>query len=399
MPRLPPLAPALTLIAVPALFYALFLTVRFTIADSLARSGTVESITQAIQMSPDQARLYLQRAELAPSTASNDLRRAAELNPSSPAPWIALGLRAEASGNLKRAEQCLMEASRRDAGFTPRWSLVNFYFRQQRWDAFWHWAQTGAMIHHGDLKALFRLCLRADEDPLFTMKRVVPPRPETHRAFLELLIEQNRWDHAETAARAVLAHARALDIDLIVHVCERFIQNGRPDPAIRLWNGLTQRRLIPFQSLDPVAGLSLTNGRFRFPFTAKAFDWRPANVEGVILQQLGPDGRLRIEFSGRQPANCALLSQTMPMLPGRRYRVLYQYLSELSSPGCRWRLLDHLSPPLTQAASGSQASFELQVPAHQHMATLELISRHEPGYVRPEGRLEIESLQLHLLPY
>ena len=392
------LTAAITLIAIPALLFALFQTVRFTLADSLARSGSLDSVTRAIQMSPDDARLYLQRAELNAPNAVQDLRRAASLNPSNAAPWIELGLKAEAAQDFQQAEQNLLEASRRDAGYSPRWSLANYYFRRQQWDKFWHWAQSGAALYHGDLKALYRLCLRADADPLFTMKRIVPPRPAAQREFLELLVEQKRWDHVEAAALTLLTHARVRDTDLVLYACEHFIQGGQPDPAIELWNGLAQRRLIPFQTLDLSAGRSLTNASFGVPFTAKGFDWRPSEIEGVTLQQIGSPAGLRFEFSGHQPASCTLLAQILPLLPGRRYRLRYEYQSGLSGPGCRWRVLNQLSNPLSKAESFTRGSFEVLVPAGQPLVTLELISRHEPGYVRPEGRLEIESVQLQLIP-
>src|SRR5712691_5586271 len=102
---------ASALIAVACIAAAYF-ALRFAYAEYLFRSGAPPKIEHAAALVPLSAE-YQARAR--------QLERAVRLNPYFPAAWMELGLRAEAEGEVGKAEAALLEAARVDKTFEPRW--------------------------------------------------------------------------------------------------------------------------------------------------------------------------------------------------------------------------------------------------------------------------------------
>ena len=57
------------------------------------------------------------------------------------------------------AERWLLDAARVDRQYEPRWTLANFYFRQQKMDDFWKWMRAALEVSYGDRVAAFDLCV------------------------------------------------------------------------------------------------------------------------------------------------------------------------------------------------------------------------------------------------
>ncbi|MBM3811986.1 MAG: hypothetical protein FJW20_10175 [Acidimicrobiia bacterium] len=378
----------LAVLSIPLLGLALFVTLRLSLADYLARRGDLGSLNRAISLVPDHAGYYLRRAELSLETASSDLRRAAELRPRDAAPWVGLALLAESRGRIEEAESHLLHAARLDASFLPRWSLVNFYFRQQKWDSFWEWAARAARIYHGDLTALYQVCVRAGGSAQEILDKVAPDRPKAHRELLVVFTEDKRYPDAIPAALALLSHHRAGDTRFILNLSDRLLAIGQTEAALDLWNRLAHASLIPHAELDPPRGRSLTNADFQVQPSGMAFDWRLREIEGV---RLGPGYRpgLEIRFSGRQPAESVLASQTLPVMGGRRYCLRWKAEAELSGAAPRWRIGDR-----TAALAEPEGELEFLAPAEASALNLELVTLAEPGTTRAEGTLRLHSLRL-----
>ena len=113
------------------------------------------------------------------------------------------------------------------------------------------------------------------------------------------------------------------------------------------WDSLCARNLIPFSPI--VFGRPITNGDFRFAPTSRGFDWRLPLSPDINAVRLG-ESRLRIDLSGKQPEQCELLAQLVP-LPGAqtchfRFTHANCRLSSAES-GLQWRILDTASPSLS----------------------------------------------------
>ena len=128
--RMGALVCAVGLLSVAALF-----SIRLAWADIEFRRGTEDSIARAVRILPNNVQYILFHAlqmEYAGVDSTSELKRAAALSPISSAPRLRLGLQAEARGDVNDAEKWLLDAARVDHQFEPRWTLANFYSRQNR---------------------------------------------------------------------------------------------------------------------------------------------------------------------------------------------------------------------------------------------------------------------------
>ena len=345
----------------------IYWSLRLARAQSAFRTNTPAGLDTALRLDPRNPAYHL---------GSGNYRRAAELSPALAAPWIGLGLAAEASGDLVAAEQHLLEAARRDHQFLPKWTLANFYFRQQRSTQFWQWAHDAAEINHDDLTALYRLCLATGEDPLRTLRDVVPTRAKARRQFLELALELDQLPAAGAAAELVAAEKRPKDRELLLATCDRLIQANLAERAVRLWNVLT-----------PTTRL-LTNGDFQTAPSGHGFDWRTSASPGFRLYPSAAG--LAIEFAGTED-QVIPLCQVLALTPGRSYQASCSYQAELTSGAApRWRAGQLLSPPLAPESHQILWTFQADRP----LVELCLAARREPGQPRARGRLLVRNLSI-----
>ncbi len=82
-------------------------------------------------------------AEWQPDKKAALLERAVHLDPFDARSWIQLGLTAEMQQHdISAAELYYLRAAHVNHMFLPKWTLTNFYFRQQREPEFFHWAKA-----------------------------------------------------------------------------------------------------------------------------------------------------------------------------------------------------------------------------------------------------------------
>ena len=101
-------------------------------ADFLFKQDTEPSVRAAIRLVPDEANYYMRLSEFDRVDAKSLLTESLRLNRYNAQADIELGLQYEADGDFARAEKQLLEAFDVDHTYMPRWSLANFYFRQNR---------------------------------------------------------------------------------------------------------------------------------------------------------------------------------------------------------------------------------------------------------------------------
>jgi tetratricopeptide (TPR) repeat protein len=320
------------------------------------------------------------------------------LNPRDSAAWIDLGLEAEARGDLPRAEKALLEAARVDLTFQPRWTLANYYFRRELRESFWHWARQAAAMSYGDVSALFCLCWRTTADPEWISEHVAGDRANLLRQFLDYLISEHHLEAAEAVAhRLIRVGGPDAAVPLLAY-CDRLLEAGRFEPAVRTWNALASRGLIGLSPLEPEAGRVLTNGEFSAPPRGRGFDWRFHRVEGVSITHTSEPAGVRLAFSGRQPEDCELATQFLPLRPGSAYRLSYRYRTAGAPEpsGLEWHISGARSAPLS-SEDWRAATLDF-VAAAGAVPRLALRYRRAAGTTRIEGALWISQVRLEPRP-
>src|ERR1022692_4554754 len=277
-----------------------------------------------------------------PVASTEALQRAVALNRWDSQSWVELGLRAEVAGDLAAAERSLLRAASVDLQYLPSWSLVNYYFRRGDSERFWFWARQATQMAYGDLAPLVTLCWKVTSDGALIEQKLDIHKADLEANYLTYLTNQNRIEPMTHAATRLLAWNREADAPVLLAACDRLIADDRAGQAIRIWNKLAELHRIPYPVLAPDSGRSLTNGDFTMLPISQGFDWRLPGVGGVAtLLDERPAG-LRISFSGRQPENCDMLNQFLPVVENSNYELRFPYRTAGIAPntGLGWRITD-----------------------------------------------------------
>ena len=358
-------------------------SVRLACADWLDRQGRPEAVGRASALAPDDARL---RARL------SDWSGAVARNPYDSASWIRLGLEAEAGGDQTSAERYLLRAEQADHLFGPRWTLANYYFRRESWEPFWQWARAAAEMSPETPVALYQLSVEATPDLGLIFDRVVSGQRRLIEGFLYWMQPRAGLDRLRAVTARAIDLAGPEQSGALVVCLSRMLALGAPMDALPLWNRMIDRRLLPFQRLEPEAGVSLTNGDFRLPPKGETFNWASSS-----MGRWGGVG-VRFEFDGNQPERCDLLAQNVPVAGGRRYRLhcRYQASGIARGAGPVWVAGDLASSePL--ATGPRETSLEFAVGPASRVLRFLLVYRRVPGTTRIIGVLKLESVRLELL--
>ncbi len=368
------------------------------LADWGLRSGSVAGVALARRLTPHNAASFVTD----PSDVSA-LACAVAVNPRLASVWIELGLQAETSGDLPKAEKCLLAAARASRAYEPNWSLANFYFRRNDPERFWPWARKAAEMAYLPQTALFRLSLRLGRDPVLVLERVLPKHPGVLAQYLGFLLQEDLLDGAGRAFDELLPLANREHARLFAVYCERLLEAGRVDAAVTVWNASCERGILPFAPLDPSRGRSLTNGGFDHPPGAGGFDWRVAGANGLTTGLTESPRALRITLSGKQAERIRILQQALPVQPGRRYR-LTCWARGMGAPrqsGLRWIVEPwngsrEIAAAEMQAeeASWRQSTFDFEVPDNVNLVRLALDYRRTQGSTRIEGDLWVRQASL-----
>ena len=194
---------------------------------------------------------------------------------------------------------------------------------------------------------------------------------------------------------------------MLLASCDRLLEARQFPAALRIWTVLCQRKLVPYQAPEPERGLSLTNGDFRTPPLSYGFDWRLHAVEGVSASRSESPPVRRWTFSGRQPESCEILSQYVPLLPGKRYQFRFRYRTSdiAADTGLRWRIFDATTgadlaerSPYLSSEKEIQQEVAFSTPAETRMGRLALMYQRAPGTTRIEGSILLSRASLEFAP-
>ncbi len=365
-------------ISMALLGLAAWFSIRLAIADANFRTRTTESVARAVEIEPHNLD-YLSFRSLqldydgVDSTAI--LEHAAALSPMSSAPRIRLGLAAEVRGDNAAAERWLLEAANVDHQYEPRWTLVNFYFRQQREAEFWKWMREALDISYGDRRPAFDLCWRVG-DAGAVLTRAIPGNREVLAQYLWYVLELHR-DAAFPAAMKLAALDKVDDRPQILVAIDTLIDAKDTEHARALW-----------KAISIIKPDGVINGDFGITPLQHGFDWRWSYIPGIVpvVYDQRPSS-LRIFFDGREPESATLLTQIVNLTPHARYVLKWQArTSELAEPsGIEWNIADQ---------HAAISAHELAFTALADMMPLILTYRRPQGQPRAEGWIELTHVEL-----
>jgi tetratricopeptide (TPR) repeat protein len=384
------------LVALAGLGMASAWTIRAAWADYWMRQETAPATLRAISAMPGQAEAYARLAWLTslddPHAAGIALERAVALDPWDAQSWIELGLQAEAVGDNGTAERLLLRAAQADNKFLPRWTLANYYYRRNETEKFWLWCKRAAEMAYGDPLPLFQLCAREEQDGKL-MERLEIRNPDVQAAYLYYLMSLNRMDLAGPAVRRAMRNGREADTPLLLAACERFLESRHVAEAAEVWNGLAAAKRVAFPTPNGSGAQLAVNGSFSEAPSSRGFDWRLPAVDGVSISREEAPGGLRVAFNGRQPEECEVLAQFVP-LPGKtEYELSFDVRTQgvAAGSGLVWRITDaDGGKTVSDSASiasekGERVHWRFQVPAACRLVRLALRYRRSPGTTRVEG--------------
>jgi tetratricopeptide (TPR) repeat protein len=362
------------------------------------RQETVSATEAAIALSPDQSEYFARLAWLMsnhdPRKAKEALQRAVALNPWDARSWIELGLRAEAEGDGATSEECLLRAAKADHTFLPRWTLANYYFRHDDLAKFWFWAKQSAAMVYGDAQPLFLLCGRVEEDGKL-IDRLQIRAPEVQAGYLSYLLGKNRADLIGPAVARLAAANREADVSLLMSACERLLEAGRIDEAAEVWNRQAAAGRVGFRTPAGEGEQLAANGDFAVVPASHGFDWRLPPVDGVSVSREDDGQGLRVTFSGREPEDCEVLAQLVPVREKMQYELGFMYRTRgiANGQGLGWRITDANRGTALGEGGGvasegdAEGRLTFATPAECRLVRLALRYHRSPGTTRMEGFL------------
>lgn len=406
--RLRLMRPIILVIASAALLAAAGWSILVGWADFWAQQLTLAGTEKALAATPWQSVYHIQLALLVsdddPKRASEALQRAISLNPSDSRAWIELGLGIEAGGDAKAAEQYFLHAAEVDKGYTPRWSLANYYLRRDDETRFWFWSKAAAQMLWGDPLPLFRLCGRVVEDGNL-IDRLDIRNPDTQAAYLSYLLSQDRLDLIGPATHRLLERGRESDVRLLLTACDRLISAGLTDDALALWNRLAETGKIPYAPLNRAADPILNHDSFLPGSVSQAFVWRLLPTGGVSASRAENPPGLRLAFSGDEPEECAPLVRDLPVEENTAYEftVLYRTAGIEPNTGLAWHVrslagVDLGTPAALASEDGSSVRIRFVTPSGCRLARMALEYRRALGTTRIEGSILLREAGLRRAP-
>ncbi len=317
-------------------------SVLFARADVSFQDNNPAALRNAVRLVPGNAAYHALLAEHMEGAGANpdtELEIATELSPRDSRYWIRRAFRAEVEQQYGDSERYLLAAKEVDNGFDPRSALMNFYFRRGRMAEFWTAAHSALEMSYGSLDPIFRLCLAEDDDPAVTRK-ILPPKHGILLAFLTYLLRDPFVGKAAPMATEVAQDAGADDVPTLLEYCDR--RMGQDPAVLTVWNALCRRRLVPFAELAPEQGKIITNGDFTAVPLQQGFDWKHGSDDGISITPMDEAQGVAVDISGKQPDVAVIFQQPVPLTPGRRYMVSYEYRVVSSEPdsGLRWAIQD-----------------------------------------------------------
>ncbi len=265
-----------------------------------------------------------------PSAAEPPLRQAVGLAPLDLTSRLELAAVLQASGREGEAERALLEAAELDRSYRPRWSLTNFYLRQGDIGKFWQSARETLIAYPESAPMVLGLCWRAFGDSTLILDKAVPDDPEVIRRYFAYLLRQERLEALSELWPRLAPNLEGRDVPMTSLFLDRLIFAQQTGLAVEVWNLLCREEYLSYTPLNYPEGPYLTNGDFNTRISGVGFDWKAPSARGVYRVQQPPRFGIRtldVELTGAQSDRSVLLSQIIPLPPGR-YLFRYEYATQ-----------------------------------------------------------------------
>jgi hypothetical protein len=384
--------------AIAAAFYSLILAR----AAHLFALGTAASVPAAVALVPYHAAYTARLAAWQPLERDRLLHRAVELNPWDYQSWIQLGFAAEMQqGSTQAAERDYLRAAEVNHMFLPRWTLTNFYFRQQRPSDFFHWANAALQITPYSSDPIFSQMWLVSQDSA-RIAAAVPDRARVLLQYAWFLSNARQFTAIPPVMRRLIARVGRANPglwgrdDLVASIEDQILSDGDRRDALAIWTSLKDGGWIHHGIPD--SEHPLTNGDFRVPFFRHGFDWAPMDSTGARVEQFRDTHVVRISLSGEQRDHCVLLRQYVPLAPGSVYNLAWRIATPDATAGVTWHLRAIPAQAGSDLVSGdllasSPALWQFRAPSAE-LAMLSLEYSRPLGSVRAAGTVTLESVSL-----
>lgn len=396
---------AVRIVLVACLVVAAYYCLVFARASYLYNQDTATSIPAAYALVPFNASYASRLGTWQPARKEQLLKTAVALNPFDVDSWIQLGLQAELErADPRSAERYYLRAAEIDKMFRPRWTLTNFYFRQQRPADFFRWSKATLEITPYPAEPVFAQMWLMSRDAA-KLSAFIPNRPSILVQYALYIAKQNQYTAIPPIIQRLTSLVNARDArgygrdDLIGPLEDRLLVAGQVRPALEIWNSLCNAGWLPYPA--PTAQNPVTNGDFRHLFFGHGFDWAIQNVNGVSISERTDDGSVRIAFSGDEPEKTPLLRQFIPLQPGTDYELSWHAEGEGigSLSGLEWHLYlaGHGSVhPIASSdlLSSSSPEWDFHADAGENLGVLTLEYARPMGSTRATGSVTLRSVAL-----
>ena len=386
--------------AVAAAVYALILAR----ASHFFSQDTAVSVPAAVHLQPHNA-MYLDRlASWQPEDRQSLLQRSVAENPFNYNAWIRLGFLAEMQdGDNATAEKDYLKAAEVNHMFLPKWTLTNFYFRQQQRDAFFHWTKETLAITPYASDPVFAQMWQMTENEE-ELNAAIPDRP---RILLQYAWYLSNAKQYQSIPRAVERLVRAVGRDdprkwgrddLLAAGEDHMLASGYLKPALQVWSTLKDAGWLS-QSV-PNEQNPLTNGDFSQRFYRHGFDWVGLENVGTRVEQYPETPELHISFYGDEGEDITLLQQYVAVAPESAYALNWHAEGEeLTEPsGISWHLHpvqgSNVSEVISGDLLGQDKTWQFVAPKDSRTFLLTLEYARPAGVTRARGSVSLKSVTL-----
>lgn len=363
----------------------------FARASFLFQQDTAASVPAAVKLAPFRGQYVSRLAAWQPANKDALLKRAVQLDPFDYQTWIQRGLISEMQRHdLASAERFYLRGAEVNHMLLPKWTLTNFYFRNENAGEFFRWAKATLQISPYPADPVFAQMWLMSQNPS-RIAEAIPDKPQVLLQYTAFLNRTGQFDPIPPIVqRLVRLSGKQNPADLgrddqILPMEDHILAADHLQPALAIWRSLASAGWIHLSV--PTSAAPLTNGDFSNRFLGHGFDWVLGGAAGVSVEQSPSQKTIEITLSGEEPERCVLVQQYVPLAPNHSYHLQWQADGQgLDLPtGLAWHVRSIQSGATSDLATGAVLGntrvWDFQTSATSNVCLLTF------EYARPLGKL------------